>query len=40
MRENVTDGSLGECVGEDATLSLTGNGGAGRGRLKDDMMVS
>lgn len=37
MLENVLDGSFGECMGEGWAVSLTGNDGAGRGRMKDMM---
>lgn len=40
MPENVLVGSLGECMGESWAVSLTGNEGAGRGWIKDDMMGS
>lgn len=40
MRENVLVGSLGECIGESWAVSLTGNEGAARGWMKDDMVGS
>ena len=40
MLENVLEGSLGECVGESSAALLTGNEGAERGWVKDDMMGS